>query len=172
MAESHFNLGEGLLSRARWVKLKGNEKKVQKAIKQKLTLMNEAKKVYEQVISYGHPGWMIAAYSQLGLAYRDLAKAVENTEVPRKLRRYPDAVEEFKTLMTEKAKPIRDKAIGHYGKALKIARDEHWFNKYSQRAENALAQLDLSDRSIKESRIKPDRLRANGGTPDFKQEVK
>ena len=45
--------------------------------------MNEAKKVYEQVISYGHPGWMIAAYSQLGLAYRDLARAVENVEVPR-----------------------------------------------------------------------------------------
>ncbi|MDP6943936.1 MAG: tetratricopeptide repeat protein, partial [Myxococcota bacterium] len=172
VAESHFNLGEGLLSRARWIKLKGNEKKMAKAIKQKLTLMTEAKKVYEQVISYGHPGWMIAAYSQLGLAYRDLANAVEKTQVPKKIRRIPDAVEEFKTLMAEKAKPIRDKAIGNYAKALSIAREHHWFNKYSQRAENAIAQLDLTDRSIKESRIKPDRVRANSGIPDFKREVK
>lgn len=172
VAESHFNLGEGLLARARWVKLKGSEAKMKKAIKQKLTLMNEAKKIYEQVIKYGHPGWMIAAYSQLGLAYRDLARAVENTEVPRKLRRNPDAVEEYKTVMAERAKPIRSKAIASYAKALSIAREEHWFNKYSQRAENAIAQLDLSDRSIKESRIKPNRVESNSGLPDFKQEVK
>lgn len=172
VAESHFNLGEGFLARARWVKLKGSDKKLQKAVKQKLSLMNEAKKVYEQVISYGHPGWMIAAYSQLGLAYRDLARAVENVEVPRKLRRIPDAAEEFRTMQAERAKPIRDKAIASYAKALSIAREEHWFNKYSQRAENAIAQLDLNDRSIKESRIKPDRLRSNSGLPDFKQEVK
>ena len=102
----------------------------------------------------------------------ELARAVENTEVPRKLRRNPDAVEEYKTLMAERAKPIRNKAIASYAKALSIAREEHWFNKYSQRAENAIAQLDLSDRSIKESRIKPNRLESNSGLPAFKQEVK
>ena len=74
--------------------------------------------------------------------------------------------------MAEKAKPIRERALASYGKALKTARDNHWFNEWSERAETAIAQLDLTDRSIKESRLRPDLVRANGGLPRFGQEEK
>ena len=172
VAEAHFNLGEAVLARARAVKLTGDEKKLAAAIQSKLTLLNEAKTVYEQVIAYGHPGWTIAAYTQLGLAYRDLANAVENVDVPRRLKHLPDAVEEFKTVMAERATPIRERAVASYRRALEIARKDHWFNAYSERAEQAIAQLDLEDVSIKEFRLRPDRTGPNTGRPEFKQEAR
>ena len=74
-------------------------------------------------------------------------------------------------MQAERAKPIRDKAIASYAKALSIAREEHWFNKYSE-GQRTPSLSSPQYRSIKESRIKPDRLRSNSGLPDFKQEVK
>ncbi|MGM0574157.1 MAG: tetratricopeptide repeat protein [Myxococcota bacterium] len=172
VAEAHFNLGEHVLARAKWIKLKAGEKQMQKAIKRKLELLNEAKTLYEQVIAYGHPGWTIAAYAQLGSAYRDLADAVENAPIPRRIRHLDEAVYEYKTIMAEKATPIRDKALASYKTALDTAREAHWFNEYSEQAEEAIAQLDLTDRSIKEARLRPDRTGPNAGLPDFKREVR
>ena len=75
-------------------------------------------------------------------------------------------------MMADKATPIRDKAIESYRTALTIARETHWFNRYSERAEQAIAQLDFTDSSIKEYRLRPEYTGANSGHPDFKQEVK
>jgi tetratricopeptide (TPR) repeat protein len=172
VAEAHFNQGEVILEQAQTIALKGDEKRLQAAIAKKLKLMNEAKSIYEKVMAYRHPGWTIAAHAQLGLAYRDLADAVENAEVPRKLRRFPDAMEEYKTAMAERAAPIRDRAIGSYQKALEIARRDHWFNVYSERAEAAIAQMDLQDSSIKEFRIRPDRVQPNAGIPVFMEDAR
>ena len=172
VAEAHFNLGDDLMRGARSIKLAGNEKKVQAAIKTKLELLNEAKTLYESVIAYGHPGWTIAAYTQLGLAYRDLADSVENAEVPKRIRHLDEAAEEYRTFMAEKAAPIRDRALSSYRKAQTIARDTHWFNEWSVRAEEAIADLDLTDVSIKEARLKPVFTRPNAGLPAFKWEVR
>ena len=171
-AEAHFNLGDSIMRRARYIKLAGNEKKVQAAIKTKLELLADAKQLYESVIAYGHPGWTIAAYTQLGLAYRDLADAVEGAEVPKRIRHLEEAAEEYRTFMAEKAAPIRERALSSYQTALKIARETHWFNEWSEKAEKAIAQLDLSDRSVKEERLKPNHTRPNAGLPDFKWEVR
>ncbi len=171
VAEAHFEMGEAVLDQATSVRLAAGEKKMQEAIKKKLALMGEAKQVYEQVIAYGHPGWTIAAYTQLGLAFRDLAEAVENAPVPKRIKRDELAVDEYRQIMTEKAEPIRGKALKSYRKALEVAREAHWFNEYSERAEQAIAQLDLSDVSIKEARLRPTRTGANAGLPRFAQEV-
>jgi TolA-binding protein len=172
VAEAHFNLGEQVLAAATSIKLTGTEKAVQAAIQKKLELMNDAKTVYEQVIAYGHPGWTIAAYTQLGVAYRDLADTVENSEPPSRIRAGTEAYDEYKIIMAEKSAPIRDKALQSYDTALKTARELHWFNEYSERAEQAIAQLDLADVSIKEARLRPDHTGPNSGLPDFKREVR
>ena len=172
VAESHFFLGEILLVKAHWYALKGSEKAMQKAIKQKLELMAETRKLYKSVISYGHPGWTIAAYNQLGKAYQELADTVENAEAPKRIKRIPGAEDEYLALMAEKAEPIRAKAIENYRTALRVARETRWFNEYSEAAEEAIAQLDFKDRSVKEFRVKPKRSAPNSAMLNFKTEVR
>ena len=173
IAESHFFLGEILLVKAKWHALKGTEKAMQKAIKQKLELMTETRKLYKSVISYGHPGWTIAAYNQLGKAYQELADAVENGDVPKRIRRLGfEAEDEYMALMAEKAEEIRAKAVDNYRTAMKVARETRWFNEYSEAAEEAIAQLDFKDRSVKEFRVKPKRSAPNSAMLNFKTEVR
>lgn len=172
VAESHFFLGEILLVKAHWYALKGSEKAMQKAIKKKLELMAETRKLYKSVISYGHPGWTIAAYNQLGKAYQELADTVENAEAPKRIRAIPGAEDEYLSLMAEKAEPIRAKAVDNYRTALRVARETRWFNEYSEAAEEAIAQLDFKDRSIKEFRVKPKRSAPNSAMLNFKTEVR
>ena len=69
--------------------------------------------------------------------------------------------------MADRAKVIRERALASYRKALEVARRERWFNEYSEKAEAAIAQLDLTDLSIKEYRLRPDHLRPNAGPPTF-----
>lgn len=169
VAEAHFYLGDSELKRARRITLEGkNEKAVQGALQEKLELLKAVNDTYQTVISYGHPGWTIAAYTQLGLAYADLADNVENTEVPRSIKHIPEAVDEYLSFMAQKAQAIREKAIVAYGEALKIAREKHWFNEYSEKAETAIARLDFNDRSVKEFRLRPTHTAPNSGVPQFK----
>jgi TolA-binding protein len=172
VAESHFFLGEILLIKARWYVIKGSEKAMQRSIKAKLELMAETKKLYKSVISYGHPGWTIAAYSQLGRAYRDLADVVEDAEVPKRLKRIPGLADEYLQMMAERAEPIRAKAVVSYRTALSIARETRWFNEYAEAAEEAIAQLDFKDRSVKEFRVRPKQAAPNSAMLDFKTEVR
>jgi tetratricopeptide (TPR) repeat protein len=167
VAEAHFNIGEKHLRWARAIKLtQRSTKAFSKALKDKLTHMKNAKQVYNQVIAYGHPGWQIAAWSQLGLAYEDLANAVENTPVPNNIRRLGYVAEdEFRQNASDQAKGIRDSSLKSYRAALDVARKERWFNKYSEKAEEAIARLDLADLSIKEYRLRPTLLTANSGHP-------
>ncbi|MCA9516730.1 MAG: tetratricopeptide repeat protein [Myxococcales bacterium] len=168
VAHAHFNLGEEKLREARRIKLDSpSDKEMAKAITQKLTTLTNAKTVYEKVIAYHHPGWEIAAWTQLGAAYQDFASSVENATIPARIRHLPEVVDQWQQDMAERAKTIRDKAIEAYQQALDVAHRERWFNEYSEKAEAAIAQLDLTDKSVKEFRIRPDHLTPNGGAPAF-----
>jgi len=168
VAEAHFNLGETHLRNAQRVKLDApDEKRMERAIQEKMEAMNAARTMYEQVIAYGHPGWAIAAWSQLGLAFQDFADAVENAAVPARIRHLPEVVDAWEQMRAEQAKNIRDRALDAYRRALEVAKRERWFNEYSERAEQAIAQLDLTDLTVREFRVRPAFLNPNSGTPTF-----
>lgn len=169
VAESHFQLGEVDLQRSRAIKLEAaTEAASKKALDDKLAILAQVKEKYEKVIGYQHPGWVIAASAQLGLAYQDLADAVENAPTPKAIVRMPEVVDAFRQLMADNAVKIRQNAIVNYRRALDTSKEFRWFNDYSERAERAIAQLDLTDLSVKEFRARPDHLTPNAGTPDFR----
>ena len=93
--------------------------------------------------------------------------------MPKRIRKLGfEAEDEYLALMAEKAEPIRAKAVENYRTALKVARETRWFNEYSEAAEEAIAQLDFKDRSVKEFRVKPRRSAANSAMLNFKTEVR
>jgi tetratricopeptide (TPR) repeat protein len=168
IAESHFQLGETELHRARAIKLEGRtDKTVNEAVTQKLAIMGKVKDTYEKVIAYGHPGWVIAASTQLGTAYQDLADAMENAPIPTSLRGIPEAEDAHRQDMAAQAEKIRQTALANYRRALDTSRESRWFNEYSEKAERAIAQLDLEDKSVKEFRLRPSKVTPNGGLPLF-----
>lgn len=168
VAESHFNLGEIELQRARAIKLEGRtDKVIRQAVADKLAIMAKVKDTYERVIAYGHPGWVIAASTQLGLAYQDLADAIENSPMPAALRGFQEAEDQHRQNMADQSSQIRQTALVNYRRAIERAREDRWFNDYSERAERAIAQLDLEDKSVKEYRLRPVQVTPNGGLPVF-----
>jgi len=168
VAESHFNIGEVQLQDARAIKLDGRtDKAVSKAVTDKLTIMDKVKTTYEQVIAYGHPGWVIAASTQLGLAYQDLADSIENVPLPASVKGFAEAEDAFRQDMADRSTKIRAQALINYRRALETAQKDRWFNDYSEKAERAIAQLDLEDKSVKEFRLRPNQLTPNGGVPAF-----
>lgn len=168
VAESHFNIGEVQLQEARTIKLDGRtDKVVTKAVTDKLTIMDKVKTTYEQVIAYGHPGWVIAASTQLGLAYQDLADAIENVPLPASVKGFAEAEDAFRQDMADRSTKVRAQALINYRRALETAQKDRWFNDYSEKAERAIAQLDLEDKSVKEYRLRPIQLTPNGGVPAF-----
>ncbi len=168
VAESHFNLGDIELQRARAIKLdEASDKVAKKQLQDKLAILATVKDTYEKVIAYNHPGWVIAASEQLGFAYQDLADAVENSPVPRSIAGIPETADAHRQEMSAQAVKIRDQAIFNYRRALETAKQFRWFNDYSEKAERAIAQLDLTDLSVKESRLRPEQLTPNSGTPQF-----
>ncbi len=168
VAESHFQLGEVELQRARAIKLDSrSDKAIKKALEEKLQILAKVKSTYEKVIAYNHPGWVIAASHQLGLAYEDLADAVENSPDPASIRNLPDVISAYRQEMTDQATQMRQVALFNFRRALDTAREYRWFNEYSEKAERAVARLDLTDLSVKEVRLRPNQLTPNAGVPRF-----
>ena len=107
----------------------------------------------------------------MGAAYSDLADALENAEVPKKYRVDFELEETFRQKMTDQAEKVRSNALRMYRIATKIAKDKHWFNVYSQKAEAAIARLDLNDKSVKEFRMSPSQCGPNRAF-SFKEKVR
>jgi len=168
VAESHFQLGEVELQRARAIKLDSrSDKAIKAALEAKLEILAKVKATYEKVIAYNHPGWVIAASHQLGLAYEDLADAVENSPDPASIRNSEEILSAYRQEMTDQATQMRQVALFNYRRALDTAREYRWFNNYSEKAELAVAKLDLTDLSVKEFRVRPIQLTPNAGIPRF-----
>jgi tetratricopeptide (TPR) repeat protein len=166
VAESHFQLGEVELQRARAIKFEAaSDKAIKAALEEKLTILTKVKETYEKVIAYNHPGWVIAASAQLGFAYEDLADAVENSPDPVSIRHLDEVLSAYRQEMTDQATAMRQKALENYRLALETARRFRWFNDYSEKAERAVARLDLTDLSVKEYRLRPSQLTPNTDLP-------
>lgn len=163
IAEAHYHLGDAILSRARAVRVAGSEAAVHVAIRKLLDLVNETKAVYNAVIGYGHPGWTVASYTQLGVAYDLLADAVQDTPAPSRIQHDHGMVSEFQAIMAEKAKAIRRKATESYREALTITRQTHWRSEHSERAAQALAQHGQYDMVVNEDYPAPALATPNSG---------
>jgi len=87
--------------------------------------------------------------------------------MPTALRGFEEAEDAHRQNMADQSNQIRETALVNYRRALNTARESRWFNDYSERAERAIAQLDLEDKSVKEFRLRPVQLTPNGGRPQF-----
>jgi len=161
-AESTFQIGEAQLEEARKVKLvRGPSDASQRSLTDKLTHLASAKQTYEQAIAMGHPAWVMASYTRLGAALQDLADDLDAVFPVDGLAGHS----ETRALFARHATDLRAHALASYRRTLQLAREFRWPSVHSEQAERAVALLDIEDPSVKEYRVRPTRLRANGAFP-------
>jgi tetratricopeptide (TPR) repeat protein len=163
VAAAKFHQGEVILRQMKRVKLKLPQKKFTKLFNKKINLIEKATKQMQEVAQFKRPHWEIAAFNRIGQAFQNLADAIENAPIPRRLN------EEAKYMLQEdfrnKANIVRAKAVHYYRLCLETAKTKQWFNEYSENAEKNLAALDLSYKFTREIRPQPGFYRANSSIP-------
>ncbi len=106
------------------VPFKASQKKVRKALAQKLAASNRLKAVAKAILDSAEPAEAACAYKLLGDAYVELAGWIANVPAPRKA--YNEVMlQEYREGMAEQARTIANRAAESYGEAVKaIGRSE------------------------------------------------
>ena len=164
VAEAQFMLGEQALRNAMAIRFTG--RKVQETFDKKVAAVQEARKIFKQVINLRQPNWVIAGLNRVGMAYEELADAIK--AMPRPKTRDEYLLEEFEANIFKKAEEVIGRASNAYSDCLAEATRLQWFNKYSEQAAEQLAKLDYSFRFMKEYKAKPTYSRANAALPGFR----
>ena len=165
VAEAKFYEGEVVLENMKAVRLQLPQARFTERLQQKIALIKEATERMQEVAQFGRPHWEIAAFNRIGQAYQNLADAIENAPLPRRLN------EEARYLLqedfTRKANEVRSQAVQAYRICLERAIEKQWFNEYSDNAEQNLAKLDLEYKFTRELRPQPNFYRPNATVPAF-----
>jgi tetratricopeptide (TPR) repeat protein len=161
VAEAQFMLGEKVLADAREIKITSGN--LDKAFSKKLEVIGAAREAFVQVIKLQQPRWVIAGLNRVGLAYEELAKAIEEAPAPRGLN--PEQQDLYREDVIQKAEAIKGKAAEAYRECLNTAKDLQWFNEFSEQAASSLAKVDFSYNFIKEYRERPGAYSVNPARP-------
>lgn len=166
-AQAMFLIGEDVFQQMAAVQIDSrDEKELQKRLKDKLAKLNEAKKIFEDVIKFGRPDWAIAALYRIGSGMEDVANQIRGSRCPPRLNY--DQCDIYKTLLEDNATQVEASAVSFYEKTLEVAKQANWFNKFTRQAEGALAKLRPKQyRKPAEVRAEPDHVQDGFSRADF-----
>ena len=125
------------------VKIAGQPRQLRRALEEKAKLLDEARKVYLDVVGYRQPEWATAALLRVGQGYEAFAKAMRKAQVPREL-----SAEEKRLYREELEKQvivIEDKALDAYRSGYAKALEIGVYNKHTRALRVALSQLDQGE---------------------------
>lgn len=160
-AEARFMEGEAALAEVRAVQLKLPEKVLVEGITRKVELIAKAMDLLTNVETFGQANWTIAATSRKGSALQALAKAIEESPVPRGLNSEQQMF--YRQGMADRAAPLIERAKEAYRRCVEVARELKWYNEYSAVAEEALMSLDPEYRVLPDIRPAPGAFTLNRG---------
>lgn len=130
------------------------EQAIRAAVEKKLDMGNKAAQAFDPVIRvYARPGWMIASLTRLGQMRHVFFEQLIDAPVPPGLD--PLVEEEYRTEIENRAAQIKEEAMDYYHQAIRVARENGWFNEYSALAARQLQELDRDFASGSEVRISP-----------------
>ncbi len=141
-AHARYQIGEYLFEDYKAIKLDDSRKLAEK-LQEKLKRMFEAQKVYEDVIKFYHPNWIIAAWAKIGEGYMELAEAVRNSPTPPGFDE--DETYVYKDELEQQAYKFDQDAIRGFARCMELAQQLRWFNEYTVYAEKHLSRLNPTE---------------------------
>jgi hypothetical protein len=138
-AEARYLQGELIYREYDAIKIAGRPRQLARALEEKAKLLDEAKKVYLDVVSYRVPEWATAALYRVGQAYAGYAKAMRSAKVPRDLSK--DEQQIYRDELEKSVVVIEDKALESYRSGYAKALEIGVYNKYTRLLREGLADL-------------------------------
>ncbi len=103
---------------------------LKKALQAKAEAQQKAEKMFEDVLQYKSGGWSAGALFKIGLLYYEFAKELNDVPVPEGLD--PETEIEYQAILDEIARPVWDKSLKAFERALKLAHEEKVYNPFSK----------------------------------------
>lgn len=139
-ARARYLQGELLFREYDRIKLAGRPRQLQRSLEDKAKLLDDAKKVYLDVVSFKVPEWATAALYRIGHGYTLFAKAMRDTKVPRELSSEEQQI--YRDELEKSVVVIEDKALDAYRSGYAKALEIGVYNQHTRLLRQALAELD------------------------------
>ena len=169
-AEARYVQGELLFRDYEAVKIEGGPRQLSKALERKAALLDEAKTVFMDVLSYKIPEWATASLLRIGQGYGLFAKAIRGTKVPSSLSAAEQEV--YREELDKFVIVIEDKALSAYRTGYNKALEIGVYNRHTKALREALSDLDnTAFPAAAEVRMGP-QVGENTDTPVVMQEIR
>jgi TolA-binding protein len=142
-AQARYLQGELLFREYERVKLAGRPRQLSRSLEEKARLLDEARKVYLDVVGYKVAEWATAALLRIGQGYEVFAKSMRKAQIPREL----DAAEKqvYRDELEKHVVVIEDKALDAYRSGYARALELGVYNKHTRALRQALSELDSGE---------------------------
>src|SRR5690606_37423188 len=141
-AEARYYQGELIYRKYDRITLDVKPRALDRTLKQKMRLLDDASVIYLDVVEYGDPQWATAALYRIGSVMEEFARSLREAPVPRGLS------EEEKTLYREELDneviDIEEKAIELYTVGYQKAIGLKVYNQFTRKLREALGRMAAS----------------------------
>lgn len=138
-AEARYLQGELIFREYEAIKIAGRPRQMARALEEKAKLLDDARKIYLDVVSYRVPEWATAALFRIGQAYASFAKAMREAKVPRDLSKEEQEI--YRDELQKSVVMIEDKALDSYRSGYAKALEIGVYNRYTRLLREGLAEL-------------------------------
>ncbi|MDB4982061.1 MAG: Tetratricopeptide 2 repeat protein [Myxococcales bacterium] len=138
-AEARYIQGELVFRDYEHLKIAGKPKQLAKVLEEKAKKLEEAKKIYLDVVTYQSPEWATAALLRIGQGYEAYAKAMRGAPVPKDLTEEEQQI--YRDELEKVVVVIEDKSLDAYKSGYARAIQIGVYTKHTQQIREALSRL-------------------------------
>ncbi|MCP4605820.1 MAG: hypothetical protein GY847_35755 [Proteobacteria bacterium] len=137
-------------------------------MKKKTKALDQANKLFADVVEMHVPEWEMAAAARAGDMQMSFMNALYDAPLPPAFRDDEELITIYRQSMDEKAQPFRDVAIKLFAHCLTVSTKIKWFNENSLRCEKELNKLDPGNYPVSEEiRVQPNNEIVHWAVPGF-----
>jgi tetratricopeptide (TPR) repeat protein len=138
-AHARYLQGEILFHQFERVKLAADPRRLKRTLDEKSALLERAKAIYVDVVSFGDPEWATGALYRIGEAYEGFARALREAPIPQGLS--ADEQQVYRDELEKVVVTVEDKAIDAYKGGYKKALELKLYNEFTQKLRAALGRM-------------------------------
>lgn len=131
-AQAAFELADYLYDDFNTIKIPStlDPRVLKKALTDKAEAQQKAEKSFDNVLNYKSGGWSAGALFKMGLLYYEFAKQLFDVPVPDDLPY--EVQDQYRAILEEIARPVEEKSLKAFERALKLAHEEKVYNQWSK----------------------------------------
>ncbi|MEZ4408914.1 MAG: hypothetical protein R3A52_20955 [Polyangiales bacterium] len=111
-------------------------------IQNRMQLVEQATRLYTNVIEMHVPNWEIAGAYRLANMYYQFAVTIRTAPVPPDIQRNAELLDAWNVVRDERTQPFVNTASTGFQACIQRATQVHWFNEWSQSCERELNEID------------------------------